>query len=439
MMGMINKEILLARHGLQKEDLMRSINGEVCNAGKLLIGTGQLSNEVNDMITDGEFISLLQESAKTIESPGRGMLIDPVLGDLPLTDFDPYIRGVIRWMNELGIYTFGSCDGHGRGEAKIFLKNYPNGKQLELLKAAIPPSLRIRIEGKHIRVFYPKKGQSLLLDFAENLYQVWKKPSFLKDLQANHFKGLLIECLNVPGVSTDEKRFRSRLRNKLSTLINHSFIDRKGNLLGFVELGDGPTVLLSAHLDTVEEIVEGREIIEENSILRSSEGILGADDRAGVAAILAILSRVNKTNFRGTLKVAFTVEEEIGCLGSRSIDQDFIEDVDAAIVIDRRGNRDIVTSWSNYVPFCPEEYGRLFEKAGQLAGMDDWKITPGGISDAMVFAEYGIPSVNLSAGYQNEHKETETVNYRSTFETVLLVESVLHHQLIKQNKNHVKK
>jgi tripeptide aminopeptidase len=433
MMGMKNKEILLARHGLKKEDLAKSIHGDLCNAGKLLMGTGQLFHEVGDRITEDNFVSFLQESAKTIDSPGRGILIDPVLGDLPITDFDPYIRGVIRWMNELGIYTYGSCDGHGRGEARIYLKKYPNRKQLELLKAAIPPSLRIRIEGKIIRVIYPKRGQSLLLEFAENLYQVWKKPSFLKDLQANHFKGLLVECLNVPGVSTDERRFRSRVRNKLSSLIDHSFIDRKGNLLGFVELGDGPTVLLSAHLDTVEEIVEGREIIEENSVLSSSEGILGADDRAGVAAILEIISRVKKTNFSGTLKVAITVEEEIGCLGSSAIDQDFIEDVDAAIVIDRRGNRDIVTSWSNYVHFCPEEYGRLFEKAGTLAGMDDWKVTPGGISDAMVFAEFGIPSVNLSAGYQNEHKVTETVDYKSTFETVLLVESVLHHQLIKQD------
>jgi tripeptide aminopeptidase len=433
MIGMKNKNILLARHGLQKEDLKKFIQGDLCNAGKLLMGTGQLFYEIGDQITDEDIIVCLQESAKTIHSPGRGLLIDPVLGDLPITDFDPYIRGVIRWMNEMGIYTFGSCDGHGRGEARIFLKKFPNGKQLELLKAAVPPSLRLRIEGKNIRVSYPKDCQPLLLDFAENLYQVWKKPIFLNNLQANHFKGLLIECLTIPGVSTDESRFRSRVRNKLSSLLDHTFIDRKGNLLGFVELGDGPTVLLSAHLDTVKEIVEGREIIEENSILRSSEGILGADDRAGVAAILEILSRVKKTNFRGTLKVAFTVEEEIGCQGSRAIDQDFIEDVDAAIVIDRRGNRDIVTSWSSYVPFCPEEYGSLFEQAGKLAGMDDWKITPGGISDAMVFTEFGIPSVNLSAGYQNEHKETETVDYKSTFETVLVVESVLHHQLIKQN------
>ncbi|MEH7255683.1 hypothetical protein V7111_26615 [Neobacillus niacini] len=57
-----------------------------------------------------------------------------------------------------------------------------------------------------------------------------------------------------------------------------------------MELEDGPTIFLSAHLDTVEEIVEGREILEEGSILRSSEGILGADDRVGIAAILEIIS-----------------------------------------------------------------------------------------------------------------------------------------------------
>jgi tripeptide aminopeptidase len=430
MIGMKNKEITLARHGLQKEDMVEFIQGDLSNAGKLLMHAEELFHENGDQVTDEMFIPFLQESAQSIHSPGRGMLIDPVHGDLPLTDFDPYIRGVVRWMNELGIGTFGSCDGHGRGEAKIFLRKYPTGKQLELLKAAVPPSLRIRIEGKNIRVYYPKGDRSMLLDFAENLYLVWKNPNSLSDLQANHFKGLLIELLNIPGVSTDERRFRLRLQNKLSSFIDHSFIDRKGNLLGFVDLGDGPTILLCAHMDTVEEIVEDRQIIEEGTILRSSEGILGADDRAGVAAILEILSRVKKTNFRGTLKIAFTVEEEIGCQGSRGIDQDFIEDVEAAIVIDRSGNRDVVTSWSHQVPFCPVEYGRLFEEAGRLAGMDDWKITPGGISDAMVFAEFGIPSVNLSAGYQNEHKDTETVNYKSTFETVLLVESLLHHRLI---------
>ncbi|WP_462410659.1 M20/M25/M40 family metallo-hydrolase [Neobacillus sp. Marseille-QA0830] len=427
---MKNKNILLARHGLQEQDRMVFFKRDLSNAGQLLMAAEQVIHETNGG-TDEQLISCLQEAVYGIESPGRGMLIDPVHGDLPLSDFDPCIRGVIRWMNELGMQTYGSCDGHGRGTARIFLKSYLTGKHISILKAATPPSLSIRIEGKHVTFLYPKDEQALLLDLAENLYHVWKNPQYLIDLHAKHFKASLIEMLNIPGASTNERHFRSRLKGRLSRLADYTYVDRKGNLLGYLELGDGPTILLSAHMDTVMEIVEGREILEEGTVLKSSEGILGADDRAGIAAIMEILARVKKTNFCGTLKVAFTVQEEIGCHGSREIDQDFIEDVDAAIVIDRRGNRDIVTSWSDFVPFCTEEYGRLFEEAGRLAGMENWCITPGGISDAMVFAEFGIPSVNLSAGYQNEHRETESVDYKSTFETVLLVESVLHHQLIK--------
>jgi tripeptide aminopeptidase len=222
MIGMKNKNIFLARHGLQLGDIKGLFCGDLYNAGKLLMGAGQMLKEIGNEINDEMYISFLHEVAETINSPGRGMLIDPVGGDLPLTDFDPYIRGVVRWMNELGIFTIGSCDGHSRGSAKVNLKKYPTGKQIVLLKAAV--SLRLRIEGKNITFLYHKDEQSLLLDIAENLYLVLKNPHYLVNLQANHFKGNLIELLNIPGVSTDERAFRLRLRNKLSSLIDHSFM-----------------------------------------------------------------------------------------------------------------------------------------------------------------------------------------------------------------------
>jgi tripeptide aminopeptidase len=94
------------------------------------------------------------------------------------------------------------------------------------------------------------------------------------------------------------------------------------------------------------------------------------------------------------------------------------------IVVDRRGTRDIVTSYAGIVPFCDDDYGRIFETAGALAGMPDSKITTGGLSDAKFFAEFGIPSVNLSVGYEHEHTEFETLDYKAAFETVLLLETV---------------
>jgi tripeptide aminopeptidase len=108
-----------------------------------------------------------------------------------------------------------------------------------------------------------------------------------------------------------------------------------------------------------------------------------------------------------------------------SIDPTFLQNVDAAIVVDRRGTRDIVTSYAGIVPFCGNDYGRIFETAGALAGMPDWKMAPGGLSDAKFFAEFGIPSVNLSVGYEHEHTEFETLDYKAALETVLLLEAVL--------------
>lgn len=214
------------------------------------------------------------------------------------------------------------------------------------------------------------------------------------------------------------------------------FVDRAGNLLATIYCGEGPTVLLSSHMDMYEEIEPHRDIIQEGTILSSSKGILGADDRAGIAVILELCQRIHKTNFNGTLKVAFTVKEEIGLLGSQQIDPWFLQEVDAAIVIDRRGKRDIVTSCGGVIPFCSPSFGLIFEQAGVMAGMNDWKITEGGSSDAKIFAQkFGIPSVNLSAGFQNEHTEAETVDYVASYETVKLIETVLHQQLIPRNVN----
>jgi tripeptide aminopeptidase len=428
---MKNREILLARHGLRNADLSPGAEGTY--AGKWLFETLKLMNSKGftlEDIQEKEFLPLLNEAARIVDGPGRETLIHPLESDLPLTMMDPHIRGIVRWLNELGIYTIYSCDGHGNVRAKIDLLRPLTISQINLLKAAVPSSMRLEINGKKLYFYYNTVEE--LFQVAENLYMLLEKPEYLMDLEANHFKTRLITLLNIPGASQNERRIRQFLQQKLRSLTDYMYTDQKGNLLAYQYCGDGPTILLSAHMDTVEEIVADRVIIEEGTILKSSEGILGADDRAGIAVILEILAKIHHTNFNGTIKVAFTIEEEIGCRGARDIDPEFLEDVDGAIVIDRRGTRDIVTSYANVFSFCNEEYGQLFEQAGRMAGMNDWRMTPGGLSDAKIFAEFGIPSVNLSAGYSFEHTDSETVNYKATYETCKLVEAVLHNRLIPQ-------
>lgn len=234
-------------------------------------------------------------------------------------------------------------------------------------------------------------------------------------------KKQLINLLNIHATSGNEAPVRDYLKPILINLMDTVRVDNDGNLLAEKKCGDGngATVLLSAHMDTVKGVLADRKlIITEDGIIMSSKGVLGADDRAGIAIILTVLRNLNKLNFNGTIKVAFSREEEIGCIGASKIDPDWYEDVDLAIVVDRRGNRDIVVGCG--MAFCSDAVGYFMEEVSKMADMD-WKCVEGGISDAMVFAENGINSINLSAGYMNEHTANEYVSLKDMRDTVRLI------------------
>ncbi|WP_246011138.1 M20/M25/M40 family metallo-hydrolase [Brevibacillus nitrificans] len=237
----------------------------------------------------------------------------------------------------------------------------------------------------------------------------------------------LCELLQIIGPSGEEEEVIRYIQPRMEKVLEHVHLDVYGNLLGETVCGSGagPTVLLCAHMDTVDWIVPGREVIREGDVFTSSAGVLGADDRAGMAIVMAVVRNVRSTEFSGRLKVAFTREEEVGRYGSKAMDREWLNDVDLAIVVDRRGNRDIVTSRGQIQPFCDPAVGAFFEHAGAAAGMPDWRMVPGGISDACTFASYGINSVNLSAGYLDEHTEQEREDLRWVRETTNLILTAL--------------
>jgi len=431
----MNQAEMMARHGLKKW---------VNETNKVL---SELSYSIQKRI-EGErvedeqiaaYIEDFQNEGGPWSSIGQEQLFNPKTEELPYYAFDPYIRGIVRWMNELGMMTRMCCDGHGEGRAYVEMDEFLTGRQMRLLKLCIPTDSSIRVRflkssrGHKVIFDYTQAEQNELLGIAETLFKMANDEEYIWLLELEQFKHRMFEWLEVPGESGREQKVRRRLTSSLRKLTDEQQIDEAGNLLATVRHGEGPTILLSAHMDTVERIKRGRVIHQEGTILTSSEGILGADDRAGIAAILELLERLPRTNFSGTIKVAFTVEEETGLCGARGIDQEFIRDVDAAIVLDRRGTRDIVTGCRGMFDFCEASYGELFERAGRLVGMDDWEATRnGGLSDAKIFAEFGIASVNLSIGYRDEHTDFEEVDYCATFETVVLVETVLSHRLIQQ-------
>jgi len=88
---------------------------------------------------------------------------------------------------------------------------------------------------------------------------------------------------------------------------------------------EAPPLLFNAHLDTVEPTENLRIRLHDDRITSDGDTILGADDKAGVAAILEMARAVQETGIpRPPLEIVFTVAEEVGLMGSMVLDYELI-------------------------------------------------------------------------------------------------------------------
>lgn len=229
-------------------------------------------------------------------------------------------------------------------------------------------------------------------------------------------KSRLVRLLNIYGVSGEEKNVRKYIRKEIKDLVDYMETDSYGNLLAVKKVGrtEGkPVIMLNAHMDTVSKVLKNKVVVEESGVFRAYYGkkqtVLGADDRAGIAVVISILDNI-PNSFEGTIKVSFTREEEIGCIGASKVDEDFYSDVDLSVTFDRKGNKDIVVgTWGH--PFCSNEVGNALENISKSNNFE-YRCIEGGISDAYEFSFNEINSVNISVGYENEHTNSEFLVYK---------------------------
>ncbi|OPZ81838.1 MAG: Carboxypeptidase G2 precursor [bacterium ADurb.Bin429] len=95
-----------------------------------------------------------------------------------------------------------------------------------------------------------------------------------------------------------------------------------GNLIARLDGGlDAPALLLCAHLDTIEPTEALVLRREKGAFASDGTTILGADDRAGVAAILEVVHALTEQGVPyPPLELVFTVAEEVGVMGSMALD-----------------------------------------------------------------------------------------------------------------------
>jgi tripeptide aminopeptidase len=95
-----------------------------------------------------------------------------------------------------------------------------------------------------------------------------------------------------------------------------------GNLLARLPGGtaSGRSVLLCAHLDTVPAVAPIEPVLEEGYWQNSNEGILGADNKAAIAVLLALARDVHREGAPVDIELLFTVGEEISLAGAAEFD-----------------------------------------------------------------------------------------------------------------------
>ena len=146
-----------------------------------------------------------------------------------------------------------------------------------------------------------------------------------------------------------------------------------------------------------------------HNVMWSPQG-LGADDRAGVFAIIQLI----RTGLRP--HIIFTTDEELGALGALSLsklDCPFTE-LKYLIQLDRRGSNDCVFYDCDNQAFIDyiESFGFNFNY-GTFTDISElcpaWKRA----------------GVNLSVGYRNEHSEAEVLHVGQLLDTIAKVQKML--------------
>lgn len=159
-----------------------------------------------------------------------------------------------------------------------------------------------------------------------------------------------------------------------------------------VAVGDIPVALV-AHLDTVFSTPPTNVFYDRvKNVMWSPEG-LGADDRAGVYAIVQII----KQGLRPS--IIFTTEEEKGAIGASELVKAFPQapmELKYIIELDRRGSNDCV-----FYDCDNPEFEEYVEEFGFITAF-------GSFSDISVICpKWEIAGVNLSIGYEDEHSYSE--------------------------------
>ena len=179
---------------------------------------------------------------------------------------------------------------------------------------------------------------------------------------------------------------------------------------------------LCSHIHTVDEQPSSKKILYDpvkNSLFAERQGQpcnLGADDGVGVYACIKLFKESD-------IGLAFFLDEEKGCLGSKEADANFIN-ASYLIQLDRKGTNEIVfgTSWSKVAS------DDFVSDVSTIADKYNYKSVDGGLTDVITLVDHKIVQVsacNISCGYYKPHTSEEYILIDHMNKAISLTRSIL--------------
>ena len=152
----------------------------------------------------------------------------------------------------------------------------------------------------------------------------------------------------IDGPSKQEKVISELLEKTLTDLgftvsfdeAHKNFDGEVGNLFAYWE-GTDPTIeplFFSTHMDTVLSTKDLKPVVKDGVIYSDGTTILGADDRAAIAAYLEAIRVIQETNTPcGPIEILLTVAEQQGLTGARYLDYSKVKS-NAGYIFDSSGD-----------------------------------------------------------------------------------------------------
>ena len=169
--------------------------------------------------------------------------------------------------------------------------------------------------------------------------------------------------VRIDSESGNEARFIEVTKGQLEAELSATCaVDAHGNLIAKIPAkgaDDAAAIFLAAHADTVRPGIGIEPIVEDGIIRSKGDTILGADDKAGLAAIIEAVLTAER---RPPVEIVVTRGEEVGLVGARHLDLSLL-DAKRGIIVDSEALNEVIIGGPTHASVDVEILGKAAHAA----------------------------------------------------------------------------